>query len=130
MTGESTFNSYARVEVEAQVDLSAAGAVSAVRGDGITCTKTDTGEYTLTLKAGGGLKLVQKLKAAGTIEDASACATARIDIVDVDQDADSDDVTVVFETNDGTSAADEDTAALTVNIELVFQSARMSNPLA
>lgn len=130
MTNEGMFSNYAEATLRAQVSLSAAGAVSSTRGDGMSCTKTDTGEYTLVYKQGGGVKLVTELKAAGSIKNASACATTRIDVTSVSQDSDSGDITVVFETNDGAAAADEDTAALVVNVEVVIQTARMSNPLA
>lgn len=128
-TMEAVFNNYARLVIEGQVDLSSAGAVSETRGDGLTCTKTDTGEYTMVYKAGGGLKLVTELKAQATMKDKNGAATARVDVTSVSQDSNTDSISIVFETNDGSAAADEDTAAFTVNVEVVVQTVNMSNPL-
>jgi hypothetical protein len=126
---EAVFNNYARLVIECQVDIDDDGTVLATRGDGMTCTKSDTGEYTLVFKAGGGLKLVKVMQARADMMDRNGAATARCDVTAITQDSNTDDMSLVVETNDGSAAADEDTAAFTMNVKAVLQTANMTNPL-
>lgn len=129
-TNESLNSNYASYRMEAQVDLSSAAAVSATRGDGMTCTKTGTGAYSLVLKAGGGMKLVKELQAKAQIKDPRASSTKAASVASVTQDSETDDITIEFVTSAtlGGAAADETTAAVTVNIECTIQTVRMTNP--
>ncbi len=132
-TDMAVFSNYATLEIVGQIDCSAAGEVSAVRGDGLSCTYDGSGgaDYVLTYKAGGGLRMVKVLYALITVMDTSACDTTAASITAMTQDADDDDIHVTFATQNaaGGSATEEGTAVFTLNVHVVIQTARMSNPL-
>ncbi len=133
-TTDSVFSNYARLEIEGQVDIAADGEVSAVRGDGLTCTYDGSGgaDYVLTYKAGGGMKLVSVLSALVTVMDTTASATTAASVTAVAQTSNTDDITVTFATQNaaGGAATEEGTAVATLNVRVVVQTARMSNPLS
>ncbi len=133
-TCESVFSNYARLVIEGQVDISAAGEVSATRGDGLTCTYDGSGgaDYVLTYKGGGGLKLVQVLEAVVTVQDTTASDTTAGSITAITQTSGSDDIVITFATQNaaGGAATEEGTAVATLNVRVVVQTAKMSNPFA
>lgn len=131
-TQESVYSNFASFTIEGQVDLTAAGEISAVRGDGLSCTYSGSGgSYPLVYKGGGGMKLVQVLSSAAWPSDTQDSATTAGSIESVAQDADSGNITVTFVTQNaaGGAATEEATAVVTMNVRVVIQTARMSNPL-
>lgn len=132
-TNEAVFSNYATHTIECQVDITAAGEVDEVRGDSVTCTYDGSGgaDYVLTYKAGGNAKLVAVLAAKVDVMDSTASDTTAGSVTDIAQDDDSGDITITFATQAaaGGAAAEEGTAACTLNVRVVLQTARMSNPL-
>ncbi len=132
-TNEAVFNNYATHTIEGQVDCTAAGEVDEVRGDHLACTYDGSGgaDYVLTYKAGGNAKLVQVLSAKIDVMDTTACDTTAASITDISQDDDTGDISITFATQNaaGGAATEEATAVFTLNVRVVIQTARMSNPL-
>ncbi len=133
-SSEMVSSNYASLTIVGQIDCTAAGEVSAVRGDGLSCTYDGTGgaDYVLTYKAGGGLRMVKVLHALITVMNTLTCDTTAASISAMTQDADDDDIHVTFATQAaaGGAAAEEATAVFTLNVHLVIQTARMSDPMA
>ena len=130
-TNETVFNNYGTWRIEGQVDLSSAGAVSATRGDGCSTAKTGTGTYTVTVKGGHGLKLVEVLNASTDIMDAALGTVKDSYCNSVSQSTDGlDTVSFLFTTTDAAgAAADEATNALTINFRLVIRCLKMTSTL-
>jgi hypothetical protein len=132
-TQEAVFNNYATHTIMGQVDITDAGEVDEVRGDHLTCTYDGSGgtAYVLTYKAGGNAKLVSVLYAKASVMDTLDSATTDCSISDVSQDSETGDIEVTFATQNaaGGAATEEATAACTLNVHVVIQTARMSNPL-
>src|SRR5512139_1017637 len=125
------YGNSARFEMEGQVDLSAAGAVSAYRGDGVTVAKNGTGLYDITVSNPSQLELVKVLHcdaslvdtAVGTVKDVGVKTT-------VAKNSTTGSFTMTVRTVDATGAdVDEATNGLTVSFSFVIQTARMTNPL-
>lgn len=126
----SVFGNSARYAMEGQVDISAAAAVSAYRGDGVTVAKTATGRYKVTVKNPGELKLVKVLNTQVTMQDASVGTVKDVGCVSMTQNATTGAFEMTIRTVDAAGAdVDEATDALTVSFAFVLQTARMTNPL-
>lgn len=120
-----------KYEIEMEVDLSAAGAVLATRGDGVSCVKSSTATYTFTI-SGNSLnarKLYKVLKRHTDINGTPATITRAI-ITSVSQANDTDTLTVVVKTTNATFVETATTGACTLTVELAFQTQRMDNPFA
>lgn len=137
-TGEAVFVNYAEFHIKSQVDLSSAGAVGATRGDGATWAKTGTGTYTCTIKAGGGLRLVEQLKARAFFSGSAPGLALFCRVSSITQTADTDDLVITVKTqalqvtavNTDATLIDRDTnAATTLNVDVVIRTAKMGNPL-
>lgn len=125
------YGNSARFEMEGQVDLSAAGAVLAYRGDGVTVAKNGTGLYDITVTNPSELSLVEVLHcdvalvdtAVGTVKDVGIKTT-------VAKNATTGSFTMTFRTVDAAGAdVDEATNALTVSFSFVIRTSVMTNPL-
>lgn len=125
------YGNSARFEMEGQVDLSAAGAVLAYRGDGVTVAKNGTGLYDITVTNPSELSLVEVLHcdvalvdtAVGTVKDVGIKTT-------VAKNATTGSFTMTFRTVDAAGAdVDEATDALTVSFSFVIRTSVMTNPL-
>ena len=132
-TQEAVFQNYARWEIEGQVDLSAAGAVLAIRGDGMTVVKNGTGLYDVTVKGSQGMKLVEILFSDASVQDSALGTVKDAAIKSITQSTTGttvDDITLTFRTVTAAFAdVDEATNALTVSFQAVLRTRKMSNPL-
>lgn len=137
-TATSKFYSSNRMEFEAEVDLSAAGAITAVRpragtsatvGDGFTATKSSTATYTFVFKGNvHGQKMYAVLNRDADVHGTPATITRAI-ITSITQATDgSDDITVVVKTTNATFVETATTGACTLKLNFVIQTARMSGP--
>lgn len=118
-----------RWEIEAEVDLSAAAAVTATRGTGIVCTKSSTATYTFVIKGTSALKMYAVLNRDADVYGTPA-TIARANITSITQATDgSDDITVVVKTTNATFVETATTGACTLKLSLVLQVGRMGNPL-
>lgn len=127
----SMYGNSARFEMEGQVDLSAAGAVSATRGDGVTVTKNGTGLYDVVVSNPSSLELVTVLACGADLTDATIGTVKDVGIeTTVSKNATTGAFNFTFHTVDAAGAdVDEATSTLTVGFRFVIQTARMSNPL-
>lgn len=116
-----------RLEIEGQIDLSAAAAVSDSRVSGATVAKTAVGTYTVTFPASMGITLVDVVKAvaafSGTTVPAGATG-ARVYSVALDS---SNNLVITLKTMASpTTGADADTtAAVTLNFSVVLRTANL-----
>jgi hypothetical protein len=127
----SMYGNSARFEMEGQVDLSAAGAVSASRGDGVTVVKNGTGLYDITVTNPSHLELVKVMACGADLVDAAIGTVKDVGVkTTVAKNATSGSFTMTIRTVDAAGAdVDEAANALTVGFRFVIQTARMSNPL-
>lgn len=126
-----------KVELEGEVDLNSSAAVGAVRGTGLSCTKTGTGTYSVVYNGPGNLKLYEILeRQADLVGSPTGAFWAKI--TSVSQTANSggeanDPITILISTlnNAATPAATDVTAACTMTFGLVFRGGRnpQSSPL-
>ncbi len=117
-------------EIEMEADLSAAAAVTATRGENVTCTKTGVGTYNFVIKGTSALKVHATLNRDARLHGTPATAfDARITAITQATDG-SDDVTVSVTTltNAATPAAADTTGACVLSVSLTLQCARMGNP--
>lgn len=129
----TVFQNDHRWQIEGEFDLSAAAAVTAVRGDGMTVTKSATGTYTVVISGVKALKMYEVLN-RGVNYFGTAPATAlgvRVHSL-VQATNGTDDITLVLKTTAlPTSGADTDgTAAVGVAFRLVLRKQRMGNPFS
>jgi hypothetical protein len=126
------YGNYARFQMEGQFELSAAGAVGTVRGDGVSVTKNGTGLYDIVIKNPAQLRLVTVLSCGADLQDAAIGTVKDVGVeTTVTQDSTTGDFEMTVHTVDGAGAdVDEATSALTVSFNFVLQHARMTNPLA
>lgn len=138
-TGEAVFQNYAEFSIKSQVDLSAAAAVGATRGDGATWAKTGTGTYTCTIKSGGGMRLVEQLGALAFFSGSAPGLAQFCRVSSITQTADSDNIVITVKTqalqvtavNTDATLIDRDTnAATTLNVDVTIRTAKMTNPLS
>jgi hypothetical protein len=127
----SRYQNEGRFVLDAEVDLSAAAAVVAVRGTNVTCTKTGTGAYQFVFKGTAALKLYEVLFRDAKLNGTPTGAfDARVASVSQATDG-SDDITVNVVTlnNAATPAAADVSAACVLDMQLVARVIRMGNPL-
>lgn len=124
-TSTSTFNTYGRLHLEGSVDLSAAGAVSATRGDGFSVAKTGTGAYAATWKNNEAFVMNEVIGSMATLRDTAVGTVKDVGVISVTQSANGD-IVIAFRTvaADG-SNADEATNALTVDFSAVLRTRDM-----
>lgn len=118
--------------IQGEVDLSAAAAVVAQRGDNLTFTKTGTGTYTCVYKNTGNLQLVKILNRVANFTGANAPATALgTAVTTVVQNATTGDITITFVTTAlPTSGANTDgTVAVTVSVYAALQICQLNSPI-
>lgn len=138
MTSESKFNVPNRMQFEAEVDLSAAGAVTALRpqygsavttGFGFTCVKSSTATYTFVFKGNNhGQKMQAIIQRDARINGTPATITTAI-VTSVTQATDgSDDITVVVKTTNAAFTETVTTGACNLGLMLVVQSSKVTNP--
>lgn len=110
-------------DIDGEVDISAAAAVTAVRGDSLTCTKTGTGTYVVRVAARdqGSPAVFETLKRQVNYCNGTP-ATAlgvKVTTVTVDAaDATKNDILITLVTTataGGTGAAADSTAAITIS---------------
>lgn len=124
------YGNSATFRMEGQTDISAAAAVSATRGGGASTAKTATGVYKVTITNPSELRLVTKLNAHATLEDAAVGTVKDAGLVSLAQNSTTGAFELTFRTVDAAGAdVDEATDALTVNWSFVIQTAKMTNPL-
>lgn len=124
-------NNYGTMRIEGMVNLSAAGAVSSYRGDGITVAKTGTGLYTVTYQNPAEFILHETLGVGAHLVDATIGTVKDVGVeVEPAQLTDgTGNITMVFHTVDGAGAdVDEATSALVVAFYMVIRTIRMTQP--
>jgi predicted site-specific integrase-resolvase len=111
-----------RWDIEAAVDLSAAGAVGAQRGTNCVWAKTGTGTYTCTVKGATSLKFVEILRAGAQLRATTLATVLSARVSTITQATDgSDDVIITVITAQTTGAAADTTAAVTLEIDVVLR---------
>lgn len=124
----TTFLNERRMEIEGQIDLSAAAAVSAGRGTGMTFTKTAAGTYTAVI-AGAFFagKLVEILDSSANFSGTVPATALGVRVSSITQDANTDAVTITLKTSaQATTGADTDTtAATTISFRCVLRVGKM-----
>lgn len=127
-TQETKYSNDARMVYEAEVDISAAAAVTATRGKGVTCVKSATGTYTFVFKGNThGQRMFAVLNRDARLNGTYATATGAA-VRSVTQNAETDDVTVVVMTVNAANAETATTGACVLSLELVTQASRMTGP--
>jgi hypothetical protein len=131
-TNSVTTNNYATLRVEGMVALSAAGAVGAVVGDGLTVTKTNTGLYSVNYSNPDDVILNEVIGCGAHLVDAAVGTVKDVGIeTKPAQTASTGDIAMVFHTVDAAGAdVDEATSALEVAFYFVVRTRRMTNPFA
>lgn len=115
-------------DIEMEVDLNASAAVTATRGENVTCTKSSTATYTFVIKGTSALKMYQVLHRDADIYGTPATIT-RANITSITQATDgSDDVTVVVKTTNATFVETATTGACVLSVKLTLQVGRMGSP--
>jgi hypothetical protein len=127
----SMFGNSARFCMEGQVDLSAAGAVTAYRGDGVTVAKNGTGLYDVTIDNPAELRLVKVLDCGSDLVDTAVGTVKDVGIKSTpSQSSTTGKFAMTLRTVDAAGAdVDEAASTLTVSFRFVIQTARMTNPL-
>jgi hypothetical protein len=127
----SMYGNSARFEMEGQFDLSAAGAVTAYRGDGVTVTKNGTGLYDIVVSNPSNLEVVKVLACGADLVDATIGTVKDVGVeTTVSKNSTTGAFNMTVHTVDAAGAdVDEATSTLTVGFRFVVQTARMSNPL-
>lgn len=125
-------NNYATCRVSGTVTLSAAGAVSSYKGDGITVVKNGTGLYDITWANPSELVLHENLEAGADLIDTAVGTVKDVGVkAQWTQSSSTGDLTMTVRTVDAAGAdVDEATNGLTVSFYGVFRYARMTNPFA
>lgn len=125
------YGNSARFEMEGQVDLSAAGAVSDYRGDGVTVAKNGTGLYDITVDNPAELELVEVLDCGASLVDTAVGTVKDVGVKTAPaKNSTSGSFTMTIRTVDALGAdVDEAASALTVSFRFVIRTARMTNPL-
>jgi hypothetical protein len=131
MNNTTVYTNSHRLECEGMVDLSAAGAVSAYRGDCIVVAKNGTGLYDVTIDNPSELKLVKVLAVWASLVDGTIGTVKDVGIeTTVTQSSTTGKFSMTFHTVDAAGAdVDEATSTLSVCFGFVIQTARMTNPL-
>jgi hypothetical protein len=121
----------ATFRMEFMVELSAAGAVGTVYGDGVTVVKNGTGLYDVTIVNPGCLELVKNLHCGASLIDTAVGTVKDVGIkTRPAKSTTTGNFTLTFRTVDAAGAdVDEAASALAVSVSFVIQTARMSNPL-
>lgn len=131
MNVTTRFTNAHRLVCEGQVDLSAAGAVTAYRGDGITVAKNGTGLYDITVDNPGEFMLVKVLDSGSDLVDAAIGTVKDVGVKSMTQSSTTGKFLMTIRTVDAAGAdVDEATNACTVSFRFVVQTARMTDPLA
>jgi hypothetical protein len=127
----TVYGNSARFEMEGQMDLSAAGAVSAYRGDGVTVAKNGTGLYDITVTNPAELSLVEVLHCSASLVDTAIGTVKDVGVKTAPaKDSTTGSFTMTVRTVDAAGAdVDEASDALTVSFSFVVRTARMTNPL-
>lgn len=119
--------------IRGEIDLSAAAAVTATRGDDMTSVKNGgAGSYSVTIKGNKGLMLVETLKRHAEFTGGTMPATALgCKVTTVTQTAGTNDIVINITTmaNPTSGAATDGTAAVTVSFEVVLRHCKMGAPL-
>lgn len=124
----SQFANFGRLEIEGQVDLSAAGAVVATRGDGASTVKNDTGLYDVTIRNPWGHVLNEVLFSVAGLQDAAVGTTKDVGVKSITQNTDGT-FKITLRTVDAAGAdVDEAASTLTVSYSVVLRVCRMTNP--
>lgn len=122
------FSNEHRYEIEGQIDLSAAAAVTAVRGTGLSAVKTATGTYTVTLTGPSALKLVEVLDQHSNFCNGvpvTALGT-RVSAITQSSTDTNDPITIVIKTSATGGGADTDvTGATTISFRCVLRVGKM-----
>lgn len=116
-----------RWEIEGQIDLSAAAAVSASRITGATVSKTAVGTYTVVLSGSKALKLVEILDQRVNFANGVPAGATGCRISSIAQDSNTDAVTITIKTMASpTTGADTDTtAATTLSFKVTLRVGKM-----
>lgn len=118
--------------LQGELDLSAAAAVVAVRGDNYVATKTGTGTYTVVVKNSGALQLVELLGRDANFTGATFPVTALgVTLTTVTQSATTGDITITLVTmaNPTSGAATDGAAAVTIAFGVVIRIGKLGAPL-
>lgn len=117
--------------IQGEMDLSAAGAVLAVRGDNFTATKTGTGLYTVVVKNSGALQLVELLGREANFAQTLPATALGVTLLTVTQSTTTGDITLTITTTalPTSGAATDGTAATTVVFGCVIRIGRLVSPI-
>lgn len=130
MNTSTMFRNAQRLEMEGQFDLSAAGAVTAYRGDGVTVVKNGTGLYDITVTNPAGLKLYKELYSGAELKDAAVGTVKDVGVKSLSQSSTDGSFTMTVRTVNASGAdVDEATDALTVSFAFVVQTAAMNQTI-
>lgn len=123
-------NSY-RYEMEGSMVLSAAGAVSSDRGEGVAVVKNGTGLYDITFDNPGELRLVEVLSCGAHLVDTAVGTVKDVGVKsEPSQSSTTGKFSMTVRTVDAAGAdVDEAASALTVAFHFVIRVGRVTNPL-
>lgn len=118
---------------EGEFDLSAAAAVTAVRGDSITVTKTGVGSYTVRVAARdqGAPPVVEVLNRHANLSNGTPAGALGVKVMGITVDtaqATKDDILIAIVTTataGGTGAAADTTAVATVDFQVKVRTRRV-----
>jgi hypothetical protein len=131
MNTVTMYRNAGRMEVEGQFELSAAGAVGTVRGDGVSVVKNGTGLYDITVTNPAGVKLYKELYSGAELKDAAVGTVKDVGVKSLSQSSTNDSFTMTVRTVDAAGAdVDEATNALTVSFSFVIQTTALSQTTA
>ncbi len=110
-------------QIKGELDISAAAAVVALRGDNMTPLKTATGTYTVTIKNAGALQLVQLLNRHANYTATVPATALGVRVSTVTQNATSGDIVITLVTTalPTSGAATDGTAATTIAFQVVIR---------
>jgi hypothetical protein len=131
MQTQETIQNACQYDISGEVDLSAAAAVTATRGDDMTTVKTGTGLYTVTIKGNKGFMLVELLGRDANFTQGKPTTALGVRVSTVTQTAGTNDIVITLNTMAAaTNGIDTDgTAAVTVAFRVLIRHCKMGAPI-
>jgi hypothetical protein len=131
-TQEGIFSNYGTMRGEGTVVLSAAGAVSSYRGDGVTVVKNGTGLYDITIDNPSEEKLVEVLSCGAHLIDTAVGTVKDVGVKsEPSQSSTTGKFAMTIRTVDAAGAdVNEATNALSVSFSWVLRVRKMTNPFS
>lgn len=125
------FNNVFSWRLEGEVDLSAAAAVLAVRGDNMTVTRTGPGSYSVVVKNSGALQLVESLNREAAFCGGFPATASGVTMTTVTQSVTTGDITILLVTTAAPTngAATDTTAATTIAFGATIRIGKVNSPI-